>query len=102
IELQKRYPASAALAADGGYSSAAALPLLVEGSVMGVLTFHFTAPVKFDPPCSALLLSVAQHCAQALDRARLYESAQSARATAEEAYRSKDECLSTVSHELRT
>ena len=101
-ELQRDYPLSATAAADGGYTSAAALPLLVENSVMGVLAFHFTAPVNFDRGYSALLLSVAQHCAQALDRARLYESAQVARTAAEEANRSKDEFLSTVSHELRT
>ncbi|MGE3513356.1 MAG: ATP-binding protein, partial [Vicinamibacterales bacterium] len=101
-ELQKLYPQSAGLAADGGFSSGAALPLLIENSVMGVLSFHFTAPVHFDPGYAALLLSVAQHCAQALDRARLYESAQAARSAAEEANRSKDEFLSTVSHELRT
>ena len=46
---------------------------------IGVLAFHFTAPVNFDEEYQALLVSVAQHCAQALDRARLYESAQQAR-----------------------
>lgn len=101
-ELQRLYPESAAPAADGGFASAAALPLLIENAVMGVLAFHFTAPVHFDPGYSALLLSVAQHCAQALERARLYESAQAARRAAEEANRAKDEFLSTVSHELRT
>jgi len=101
-ELQKHYPASATLSADGGYASTAALPLLVENVVMGVLVFHFTAPVNFDAGYAALLVSVAQHCAQALDRARLYESAETARTAAEEANRSKDEFLSTVSHELRT
>ncbi len=101
-DLQKHYPGSTAVSADGGYTSAAALPLLVENTVMGVLGFHFTAPVNFDAGYSALLRSVAQHCAQALDRARLYESAQSARRVAEEANQSKDEFLSTVSHELRT
>jgi CheY-like chemotaxis protein len=45
---------------------------------------------------------VAQHCAQALDRARLYESTQRARADAEQANRIKDEFVSIVSHELRT
>ncbi len=49
----------------------------------------------------ALLVSVAQDCAQALDRARLYEAAQKARAEAETANRLKDEFVSIVSHELR-
>ena len=71
-------------------------------SVFGVLSFQFTVPVNFDDEYSALLTSVAQHCAQALDRARLYETADRARAEAEAANRSKDDFLSTISHELRT
>ena len=67
-----------------------------------MLAFHFTAPVNFDEEYQALLVSVAQHCAQALERARLYEAAQKARAEAETANRLKDEFVSIVSHELRT
>jgi signal transduction histidine kinase len=58
--------------------------------------------VNFDEEYQALLVSVAQHCAQALERARLYEAAQKARAEAETANRLKDEFVSIVSHELRT
>ena len=101
-EWQRMYPGSGSLAADGGYESAAALPLLAEGAVIGVVSFHFAAPVNFSDDYAALLRSVAQHCAQALDRARLYEAAQRARADAESANRAKDDFLSTVSHELRT
>jgi signal transduction histidine kinase len=101
-EWQRHYPRSAATAADGGYASAAVLPLLVEGSAIGVLSFYFTVPVNFDDGYRALLTSVAQHAAQAIDRARLYEATQQARADAEAANRSKDDFLSIVSHELRT
>jgi signal transduction histidine kinase/ActR/RegA family two-component response regulator len=101
-EWQARYSRSASRAADGGYVSSAALPLLVKAAPIGVLEFHFTVPVNFDEEYQALLVSVAQHCAQALDRAGLYEAAQRARADAEAANRLKDEFVSIVSHELRT
>ena len=101
-EWQQQYPRSASMSADGGFASVAALPLLVEGSAIGVLSFHFTVPVNFDDSYRALLTSVAHHAAQAIDRARLYEGAQRAQADAEAANRSKDDFLSIVSHELRT
>jgi signal transduction histidine kinase/CheY-like chemotaxis protein len=101
-ELQEKYWRSASLAADGGFASAAALPLLVKGAPIGVLEFHFSAPVNFDDEYQALLISVAQHCTQALDRARLYEQTEKARSEAEAANKLKDEFVSTVSHELRT
>lgn len=101
-EWQERYWKSAVVGADGGFQSSATMPLLVEGAPIGVLAFHFTVPVNFDDEYQALLTSVAQHCAQALDRARLYESTQRARSDAEKANRIKDEFVSIVSHELRT
>lgn len=100
-EWQQRYAAAASRAADGGYVSAATLPLLVDRDPIGVIAFYFTAPVSFDDEYRELLVSVAQDCAQALDRARLYEAAQKARAEAESANRLKDEFVSIVSHELR-
>ena len=101
-EWQERYARSATIAADGGYVSSATLPLLVEGHAVGVLAFHFTAPLNFDDDYRDLLASVARHCAQAVERARLYEAADHARTEAETANRHKDELVSIVSHELRT
>lgn len=101
-QWQESYARSAALAADGGYVSSATLPIVVEGNVVGVLAFHFTAPVNFDDDYRDLLESVARHCGQAMERARLYEAADVARAAAELANRQKDEFVSIVSHELRT
>jgi signal transduction histidine kinase/ActR/RegA family two-component response regulator len=101
-EAQEQYWRSASAAADAAYVSSTALPLLFNGAAVGVLRFDFSVPVNFDEEYRALLVSVAQHCSQAVDRARLYESAQRARAEAEAASRLKDDFLSIVSHELRT
>ena len=101
-QWQECFARSAALAADGGYVSSATLPLVVDGVAVGVLVFHFTAPVNFDEDYRELLGSVARHCAQAVERARLYETANTARADAVRANRDKDELVAIVSHELRT
>jgi signal transduction histidine kinase/ActR/RegA family two-component response regulator len=101
-EWQEKYWESAAVAADRGYASTAVLPLLVESKPIGVLVFRFSAPVNFEDSYRTTLIAVAQHCAQALDRTRMYEAAERARADAEAANRHKDEFLSMVSHELRT
>ena len=101
-QWQECFARSAALAADGGYVSSATLPLIVDGVVAGVLAFHFTAPVNFDDDYRDLLASVGRHCAQAVARARSYETANAARADAVRANRDKDELVAIVSHELRT
>ena len=102
-EWQEKYWESAATAADRGYASSAVHCLfLVESKPIGVLVFAFSAPVNFEDSYRTTLIAVAQHCAQALDRTRMYEAAERARADAEAANRHKDEFLSMVSHELRT
>jgi len=101
-QWQECFARSAALAADGGYVSSATLPLIVDGAPEGVLAFHFTAPVNFDDDYRELLASVGRLCAQAVERARLYEAANAARAEAVRANRDKDELVAIVSHELRT
>src|SRR6185503_1333608 len=59
-------------------------------------------PRSFSDDERALVLAVAAQCAQALDRARLYEAERIARREAEAANRAKSEFLAVMSHELRT
>lgn len=88
-----------------GSTAWAAIPLTAADRVLGVmgLSFHSssTTPIP-DERDRALAVTLAQQCAQALERSRLYELAQTARAAAEFADRAKSDFLAAMSHELRT
>ncbi len=89
----------------GGEHAVIAVPLVVAGRSFGGICFGFDDAGKarrFDPAERSLVLTLARQCAQALDRACVYEEAARARAEAEAENRAKDDFLSTVSHELRT
>ena len=60
----------------------ALLPLTVEGRVVGVLVFSFGHDRDFDAARRALKVAIARQAAQALERARLYELTERARASA--------------------
>src|SRR5581483_10305911 len=98
-----RFPALAGtLAAHPAMSAFAVLPLTIDGRVMGGLSFDFSAPRGFDDNDRALLTTLARQCAQAIERARLYDAAEAARHRADEANQAKSAFLATMSHELRT
>jgi len=54
-----------------GSNAWAAVPLVVDGEVMGSLALSFCEPQRFDDDERWLVLSLAQHCSDALDRASL-------------------------------
>jgi PAS domain S-box-containing protein len=99
-----------------GLEAEAALPLVVGDRVLGALSLTFPQAREFGADDDAFLRTVADLCAQALERARLFEAAQNARrqaealqaaaeqerAVAEAANRAKSEFLANMSHELRT
>jgi signal transduction histidine kinase/PAS domain-containing protein len=83
--------------------SLAIVPLRAGTRVRGVITFvAATAARRFMPGDLELAREFARRAALALENATLYREAETARAAAEAANRSKVDFLATMSHELRT
>jgi PAS domain S-box-containing protein len=70
--------------------------------VLGGLFFGHADAGVFTDEHEDLAIGIAGWAALAIDNARLYSAAESARQSAEAANRAKDEFLATMSHELRT
>ncbi len=100
-ELVRQFPALKGRMT-GAHHAFAAVPLTLEGRSFGAIGLSFFEAREFSVEDREFLLALARHCAQALDRARLYESEREARREAEEANRAKDDFLATLSHEMRT
>jgi len=64
-----------------------ALPLKLGPRMLGVIGFTYSASKRWNPDQKDFLLTVAEVCAQALDRAYLYDAERTARAEAAEANR---------------
>jgi signal transduction histidine kinase/CheY-like chemotaxis protein len=85
-ERIQRYPAWNA-GRWSGYAAWAAAPLQTGDRVLGALLFCFATPMRFDDDKRGLIRTVATMCAQAMDRALLYNAERMARARAEDAER---------------
>lgn len=68
------------------HNSVAALPLAVEGRVIGSIGLSFAEAHVFSDKTRQFLMGIARQCAQALERARLYQAEKEARAEAEAAH----------------
>ena len=83
-DITSTYPKLHTLASPGEDTQAGvSLPLLFEGKVIGAIGFRLTRPQRFEVLEREHLLTLAHVCAQAIERARLYESERAARARAE-------------------
>ncbi|MCW5801362.1 MAG: PAS domain S-box protein [Deltaproteobacteria bacterium] len=96
-----RYPQLAPAIREGGFQASVALPLIARDTALGVLAAHYGEPHAFTEDDRSLFLTMAELCAQALERARLFEAQMAARTQAEAASRAKDEFLAMLGHELR-
>jgi signal transduction histidine kinase/CheY-like chemotaxis protein len=91
----------AARAIPGEPRAWAALPLEGNSGVLGVIALSFGSGERFATATRERVRRLAWQCAQAIERAKLFDSEQTAREQAESASRAKDEFLAMLGHELR-
>jgi PAS domain S-box-containing protein len=82
-EVARRYPEQGARFGLDREAAVAALPLVVHGRTFGALGLRFRRAKRLDDDDRAFLVTLAQQCAQALERARLFEVERRARQRAE-------------------
>jgi signal transduction histidine kinase len=88
-----------------GIKSLLGVPLLIEGRILGVLHVGSLHPRQFTQQDVQLLQIVGDRAALAIDHARMFDAAQTARhdaAVAEAMVKARDEFLSIAAHELKT
>jgi signal transduction histidine kinase len=90
-------------AADQLPKSVVMVPMVVGGTLIGGLTIqNFERENAYSEDTVKLMESIASSMATAIQNARLFEEARSARAAAEKANEAKSAFLATMSHEIRT
>jgi signal transduction histidine kinase len=78
-----RYPNLMATQRPVTYPALIGLPLALEGRMLGGVGLSFDQPQSFSPEEQAFILALVQQCAQAVERARLFEAEQQSRQAAE-------------------
>jgi len=101
-EWSTRYPVLTGTIEETGQQALIAVPLVIESHSIGSMGIAFAHSRRFTRDDHIVASVIAQHCAQALERARLLEAEQQARRALESSDREKAELLASVSHDLRT
>lgn len=83
LERDRRWPSLAAVPTRS--EAGAALPLVLEGRVVGAITLGWPFERRFTDDDRTFLSAISRQCALALERVRLYEAERLARAEAERA-----------------
>jgi signal transduction histidine kinase len=89
------------IAEGDGIVSCMTVPIVSSGSVVGVIYANNFTRRPFTDREQAALVTLADHAAVAVEKARLLAREHAARAAAEAASRGKDELLAMLGHELR-
>ena len=95
ISMRENYPEVLEVHQQNNIISIAYLPLIAGDQVYGGLSFGFRIPRHFSHEDKEFIMALTRQCAQALHRAKLFQSAN-------DAIQVRDEFLSIASHELRT
>jgi PAS domain S-box-containing protein len=78
------------------------IPANLNQRLLGAITIQYGEQQSFDNDFQQFILAFADQCAQAFERARLYEMERMARREAEAANHAKSRFLANMSHEIRT
>jgi PAS domain S-box-containing protein len=97
-----RYPRLAELARPQGHGALATAPLIAHGRVIGGMTLSFDGPRDFGPDDRELLGTLVGQCAQALERARLYDLAVRTQADLRRSRDERERVLADLRASLRT
>jgi PAS domain S-box-containing protein len=101
-DYEARFPEVAGIRPLTGTRAVVVVPLRSGAGVIGSLGFGYLEDRSFGPDDREFLMALGRQCAQALERAWLYETEHMAREEAEAANRAKSQFVAMMSHELRT